>query len=272
MVLEGRDSYIIKKECGNCGADGTGEVALSRRNDFADALEQHGDAEFAGWLRKHNKIGVLRDDEVGRILEKEQSLQSMYGLANPAEGIVPPKYSEQERERIIAAANGEREARAQLTAKERHWMSIKVDPTLGADMGTLKWRQTQACVELYLLVGDDVGARDVEVVLTSMHLRIVIKGEVCIMGELAQPIKRDDSTWMLEGGVLELVMLKRNRRGFYEDKTDNRHTFWWSLVASGPRLEGEEEVPNAYFNTEYDTDITIDKCRPKKMRGATRTK
>ncbi len=37
-----------------------------RRNDFADAIEAS-EPKFAGWMRRHGKLAVLKDDEVERL-------------------------------------------------------------------------------------------------------------------------------------------------------------------------------------------------------------
>ncbi len=49
-------------------------------------------------------------------------------------------------------------------------------------------------------------------------------------------------------GVLEIQLLKRNRRGFYQNGCTNADTFWFSLLA---QRAGRERLPLAQPPPEY---------------------
>ena len=77
-----------------------------------------------------------------------------------------------------------------------------------------------------------VVARDVRVDLRSNFLSIEVDGEPRINGELHSPVKAEASTWIVVDGVLEMSLLKRNRRGNYDDGCSNADTFWYSVCVS----------------------------------------
>ena len=71
-------------------------------------------------------------------------------------------------------------------------------------------------------------------------LAVVVRMRPVLRGVLFSRVKVDESTWFLEGRVLTLVLLKYNRRGFYQDGATNADTFWKSVLKSpqdGERLE-----------------------------------
>ena len=51
-----------------------------------------------------------------------------------------------------------------------------------------------------------------------------------IEGELYAAIKAEASTWVVVDGVLEISLLKRNRRGQYDAGKSNAATFWFSVL------------------------------------------
>jgi hypothetical protein len=73
-------------------------------------------------------------------------------------------------------------------------------------------------------------------------------GEDVIRGELYAPIKAEASTWLIADGVLELSLLKRNRRGNYENGSNNAETFWFSVVREdgGRRDDAAGDAPSGY--------------------------
>jgi hypothetical protein len=54
-----------------------------------------------------------------------------------------------------------------------------------------------------------------------------------LTGELFAPIKAEASTWLISDGILELSLLKRNRRGNYENGCSNADTFWFGVLRGG---------------------------------------
>ena len=97
--------------------------------------------------------------------------------------------------------------------------------------------------------------------LTTSTVRVVLGDDVALSGALWADIKREESTWVMQvtpaytelvhipyepcprrkarwhmqDGLLQLIMLKRNRRGAYADGATNADTFW---PAVRPHLYG----------------------------------
>ena len=61
-----------------------------------------------------------------------------------------------------------------------------------------------------------VGAAKVHVTLGTNSLRVEVDEAPVLSGTLWAAIKAEESTWYVQDGVLELLMLKRCRRGHYE--------------------------------------------------------
>jgi hypothetical protein len=71
-------------------------------------------------------------------------------------------------------------------------------------------------------------------------------------------------------GVLEIQLLKRNRRGFYANGGSNADTFWFALLAG---RAGRERLPlahppAAYYKTSWETAGAADF---HKLRGGRRS-
>jgi hypothetical protein len=69
----------------------------------------------------------------------------------------------------------------------------------------------------------------VDVKLTPSTIRVQIGDRVAMQGELYAEIKRDNSIWFIQDGVLHMQLLKRNRRGNYANGKTNADTFWKSV-------------------------------------------
>ena len=52
-------------------------------------------------------------------------------------------------------------------------------------------------------------------------IKVEAEGRVLLGGRLWREIMAEDSTWTVSEGVLELSLLKRNRRGNYQDGKTN---------------------------------------------------
>ena len=150
------------------------------------------------------------------------------------------------------------------------YRGLEIAPNLGEDCGTYKWRQTQTYVEVFVpLPATCVVATDVSVNLTSTFVSVRVRGEPVVEGELHSPIKAEASTWVVVDGVLEMSLLKRNRRGNYDDGCTNADTFWYSVCASTPKnqdvpkkagdVRGSKrlaltEPPHEYYDTTWIVD------------------
>ena len=240
-----------------------------------------------------------------RLERKVAAMEDLYGRANPKPK--PPTYDAEDMLRMKAAEEAdalrirERDAAtvaasiawkdstggggggggggnhllAAAAAASSAWSEINVPKDLGADHGTYKWRQNQTYVEIFVLLPPNraPGARDVHVDIASDHLRVVVLGEhvTGLCGELYAHVKAEASTWVVVDGVLEITLLKRNRRGNYENGSSNADTFWFSVLRGGGDEGGGggggavaaaqscrrlalEHPPKAYYDCEWTAD------------------
>ena len=101
------------------------------------------------------------------------------------------------------------------------YAAIEVPPELGVDCQRFKWRQSQTHVEVFVPLPPSVGAAKVHVALTPTSLTVDVDEARVLHGALWAPVKAEESTWYVQDGVLELMMLKRCRRGHYEAGQSN---------------------------------------------------
>ena len=69
------------------------------------------------------------------------------------------------------------------------------------------------------------------------RLRVVAGGAEVLSGALCRPVKAEESTWLVRDHILEISLLKRSRRGHYDDGETNFNTFWRSVLAAAPAAE-----------------------------------
>ena len=200
------------------------------------------------------------------------TMEDMYGRANPKPK--PPEFDAEDMRRMKAREETDllavrAEEAATLEDKSvLYYDSFAIERNLGEDCGGYKWRQTQTFVEIFVpLPANCVVSRDVRVDLRSNFLSIEVDGEPRINGELHSPVKAEASTWIVVDGVLEMSLLKRNRRGNYDDGCSNADTFWYSVCVSDKASVGDGAVdvrgarrlaihcpPNAYYDTDWAED------------------
>ncbi len=66
--------------------------------------------------------------------------------------------------------------------------------------------------------------------------------------------------------MLEIQLLKRNRRGFYQNGCTNADTFWFSLLAgrTGRERLAVEYPPADYYKTDWERAGVMDTHRVKR--------
>ena len=174
-------------------------------------------------------------------------MEDLYGRAQPKPR--PPEFDADDMRRMKAREETDllaaRAAEA-ATLEDKSalaYRQLEIEHNLGEDCGTYKWRQTQTYVEVFVpLPATCVVATDVSVNLTSTFVSVRVRGEPVVEGELHSPIKAEASTWVVVDGVLEMSLLKRNRRGNYDDGCTNADTFWYSVCLS-TKFGGQIQQP-----------------------------
>ena len=213
----------------------------------------------------------------------------MYGRANPKPE--PPSYDAEDMRKMRAAEEKDllriraAEAHASARSSGAFASSARVDASVAfaeidvpsglgeAVSETVKWRQNQTFVEIFVALPPNArGAADVKVRVEAERLFVAVAGATVLDGETFAPIKAEASTWVVVDGVLELCLLKRFRRGNYENGKTNADTFWFSILRAedgdekktggerrdpgpvGSRRLALAAPPQAYYDSEYVRD------------------
>jgi len=137
--------------------------------------------------------------------------------------------------------------RAALTPSS--YLAIDIPRDLGIACSSYKWRQTQSHVEIFVPLPDGMSASKVSVTVSPTRLSILFDERPILKGTLYRDVKAEESTWYIQDGVLEVLLLKRSRRGHYAGRDSNADTFWVSVVKGAP--EGEtlalQHPPTSYY-------------------------
>lgn len=139
--------------------------------------------------------------------------------------------------------------RARLAAIQGEaYSAIELPQELGMECPGYKWRQNQSQVEIFIPLPEGTAHRHLQVTLTTSTIAVTVHERPVLRGKLFREIKAEESTWYIQDGVLEMILLKRNRKGHYERGTTNADTFWRSIVQSAPDTES---LPLYYPPTSY---------------------
>lgn len=150
-------------------------------------------------------------------------MDSMYGRLEPMP--LAPAYTAQELAAMRAAEEaGKVAARAALAAAggpAYATLELPAPGELSLDCQRYKWRQSQSHVEVFVPLPEGLPVRRCAVQLSTTSISISVNDTPVLSGRLYRAIKAEESTWYVQDGVLEVTMLKRNRRGHYEAGTTN---------------------------------------------------
>ena len=226
-----------------------------RRNEFADMIEDS-EPKFARWMRSHGKLAVLKDDEVDRLERaagatsgpsREDVMDSMYGRLEPKPQ--KPSYTAEERIAMRRREEEEHAAARRAALAPPSYLAIDIPRDLGVDCRTYRWRQTQSHVEIFVPLPEGLAAAKVGVSLGPTRICVELDERPALKGRLYREIKADESTWYVQDRVLEIVLLKRCRRGHYGDGATNADTFWRAVLAAAPEEEvlALEHPPTSYY-------------------------
>ncbi|BDA41536.1 hypothetical protein COCOBI_02-3170 [Coccomyxa sp. Obi] len=205
------------------------------RNEFAD-LTAASEPKFARWMRKHQKLAVLKDNEIDRLERASQActgpsrqdvMDSMYNRLDPRPK--GPLYSAEE-QRAMHEAEEKCQTQAKLMdSRATIWGDINVPSGLGLDCGRYKWWQNQSYVEALFLIPENVTSKQVKVHMAPSTVEVQIGERIILQGSWYGEIKQEDSTWYIQDGILHMQLLKRNRRGNYANSSTNADTYWKSV-------------------------------------------
>lgn len=153
-----------------------------------------------------------------------------------------------------ADKNKERRAAALTSSSTFHGIDVPRD--LGLDCGHYKWRQSQSHVEVFLPLPDGIPTNKAIVSIKPRHISVEFDEKPLLCGTLYRDIKVEESTWYIQDGMMEIILMKRSRRDNYADGESNADTFWKSVLAK--TIESHtlqiEHPPLVYYWSFYEEE------------------
>ena len=142
---------------------------------------------------------------------------------------------------------------------DKQWQAIDIPSGFGLDCGAYKWRQDQSRVEVFIPLPEGLAARQVRVAMEPTSLKVTAGDKVVLSGPLAAAVKAEESTWLIRDHILEISLLKRPRRGHYDDRHTNFNTFWRSVLTAAPAAEVLQLAapPAGYYDSEWENDDDV---------------
>lgn len=180
--------------------------------------------------------------------------EDMYGRANPKP--TPPSFDADD-VRKMRAAEEARLLAARADDGDVAWLEIDVPRELGLELDRYKWRQNQSFVEVFVRLPRGCAKKDVRVEISATTLDVRVREERVIDGALRATVKAELSTWVIVDDVLEIVLLKKNRRGHYDNGCTNADTYWRTLLAESADATTPAlplHAPTAYYDSEYEIE------------------
>ena len=173
-----------------------------------------------------SKIVEVTDEEASKIMAKQSKNPKQENGEETKTTTTTTKKSEDE--------NGGEKAADEEEAEEDKG-KLKPNGGNGADLDNYKWVQTLAELDLTVPVrgGVRVKGKECFVEITKKHLKVRIRNETIIDGELQHEIKVEDSSWTLDDGKVLLVHLEKI----------NKMEWWSRLVATDPEINTKKVNP-----------------------------
>ena len=151
----------------------------------------------------------------------------------------------------------------------------------------------QSYVEVFVRLPPGVEPSSVLVHLTPASLHVRFGEETILGGDLFSAVKAEESVWLMSAfllpqclrhhrltlgsdpshtrmsdpptgdGILEIQLLKRNRRGQYANGCTNADTFWYSLLASakGNHRLALDQPPAEYYKSDWERVGILDAAK-----------
>ena len=136
-------------------------------------------------------------------------MEDMYGRANPKPE--PPKFDAEDMKNMREAEETRLLKTRETSKNELYWQEIEVEKCLGLETETIKWKQNQTYVEIFVRLDGYAGgmsahesakSEDVQVDMSRSRLSVRYKDDVIIDDKkLYKDIKVELSTWVIVDNV-----------------------------------------------------------------------
>lgn len=162
-----------------------------------------------------------------------------------------PTYSEAEWAAMRRAATQEHKQQ-RLLAQQSAFAGIDPTPPLGAEQSSIvKFTQDQCDIHVFIaLPSATTPTSALRVDITRQSLSVVVntpKGPSTLVGgTLWSPVEPAECHWQRTDDLVEVTLAKVYRRGRYPLGGSLADTWWWGLLAGGPRIQGQYP-PAAYY-------------------------
>ena len=151
----------------------------------------------------------------------------------------------------------------------------------------------QSYVEVFVRLPPGVEPSSVHVHLTPASLYVRFGEDTILGGDLFSAVKAEESVWLMSAcippalrfggpmparhhcltlgppdpatgdGILEIQLLKRNRRGQYANGCTNADTFWYALLANakGNHRLALDQPPAEYYKSDWERVGILDAAK-----------
>lgn len=182
-----------------------------------------------------------------------------------------PSYSLEDKLAMRRKEEEEKIAARKQALLSSSYKQIDIPRDLGLDCGQYKWKQNQSYVEIFIPLPSHVdSASKISVELKPDHISVVIDEKPFLCGTLFRQVKAEESTWYIQDGLLEIILLKRSRRGQYAAGETNANTYWKSVTRKAPEKETLqlENPPSQYYHSPFEGEEKRLKAARRAIKSA----